>query len=287
MIKQPETFWDVSSISTRMHFPPSNHATEALYLILGQAADWSIDMLKHKTAVGAFLVMVCSVGSILFFQNIKHTRFFLIVFGSSSTPLRAEAHHIWYRVLDSAQRERKVLEEDYCGNASFETSTEYFNWLATLPNDSDNSRLAIRNNVPNDPMALFDQNLHEGTYKTGTMITDENNFWMIVKNLPSNAPSQVVVLATRNIAPESLRSRLTEVDMNKAIRFVSEKQKGVLRDWAILIRKDGSSVAILHDAIVPLRYIYRNSPFDLTTNLVNGRPVKYLTPTGEVTPKNE
>ena len=230
--------------------------------------------------------MVCSVGSILFFQKIKHTRFFLTVIGSSSTVLRAEGHHVWYRISDSAQRGSK-LSEDYCGNASFETSTEYFNWLATLPNDSGNSRLAIRNNVPNNPMALFDQNIHAGTYKVGATITDENNFWTVVKNLPSNAPNHVVVMATRNIDPESLRSRLTEVDMNKSIRFVHEKQKGLLRDWAIFIRKDGSSVAVLHSAITPLKYIYRNSSFDLTTNLVNGLPVKYLTPTGEVTPKNE
>lgn len=243
-------------------------------------------MAKQKKAIVLFLVMVFSAGSFLFFQSIKHTRFFLTVFGSSSTGLRAEGHNVWYRISDSAQRNCK-LSEDFCGNSSFETSTAYLNWLTTLPNDSGNSRLVIRNNAPNNPMALFDQNLHAGTYKTGTMITDENNFWMVMKNLSSNAPNQVVVLATRNIDPKSLRSRLTNDDMDKSIRFVPEKQKGILRDWAIIVRKDGSSIAFLRAATVPLRYIYRNSPFDLTTNLVNGMPVKYLTPTGEVTPSNE
>ena len=251
-----------------------------------QAADGSIDMVKQKTVIVFSFVIICSAASILFFQNIRHTRFFLTVFGSTSTALRAEGHHVWYRINDFARRGGK-LSEDYCGNASFKTSTEYFNWLSTIPNDNGNSLLAIRNNVPNNPMALFDPNIHAGTYKTGTMITDKNNIWTVVKNLSSNAPNHVVVLATRNIDSSSLRSRLTEGDMSKPMRFVPEKQKGLLRDWAILVRKDGSSVAVLHAATVSLKYIYRNSPFDLTTNLVNGQPVKYLTPTGEVTPKNE
>lgn len=123
---------------------------------------------------------------------------------------------------------------------------------------------------------------------------DDVRIWTVIKNLPDNPPKNLVVLATRNVDPASLRTRLGTNDMKKHIRFRKEKDDlRILRRFAVLINAGGGSIAVpvtsSPDRFANLRYetIYRNQPFDLTTNLVNGLQVKYLSPDGEVLPTND
>jgi len=119
-------------------------------------------------------------------------------------------------------------------------------------------------------------------------VTDDQNIWTIVKNMPTNAPDNFIVLATRNIDPRSLRLRLTEGDMARTVTFLPESGLKVLKRDAIVFRKDGTSYAVglppRFSWTATYRRIYRNQPFDLTTNCASGLPVSYLTPKGEVTP---
>ena len=115
--------------------------------------------------------------------------------------------------------------------------------------------------------------------------------WIIVKNLPEDAPDNFIVMTTANVNPASLRTRLAEEDMSKRIEIAKNPQMRMLRERIYLIRKDGKVVELWKRRSAQAKYSYReiydNVPFDLTTNLVNGMPVKYLAPTGEITPTNE
>ena len=119
------------------------------------------------------------------------------------------------------------------------------------------------------------------------------NIWTVVKNLPENPPHNLIVLATRNIDPSSLRTRLTEADMHRHIQFneqfESPQNLPVLKKHAVLIRADGSSCIVQKGRSNETTYehIYRGIPFYLPTNPVNGLQVKYLTSDGEVIPAND
>lgn len=123
----------------------------------------------------------------------------------------------------------------------------------------------------------------------------DTEVWTVVKNIPDDPPSNLIVLATRNVDTSSLRTKLTDEDMQKHIRFKEKKDDlWILNQAAVLIRSDGTATAV---PVVPptsrrkntatYRYIYRSQPFDLTANSVNGLQVKYLTPDGEVIPTND
>ena len=115
------------------------------------------------------------------------------------------------------------------------------------------------------------------------------NIWTVIKNLPDNPPGNLVVLATRNIDPSSLRTKLTEEDMHKHIQFKEGKDDVLLlRGFAGVVRADGRAIRLGAYRQIPYGKIYGKKPFDLTTNLVDGRQVKYLTPEGmEVIPTND
>ncbi len=121
------------------------------------------------------------------------------------------------------------------------------------------------------------------------------DIWTVIKNMPDNPPPNLIVLATRNVDPSSLRTRIADTDMEKCIRFKEKKDDlWILNKAAVLIRADGLAISA---PVVPptsrrkytgmYKYIYANQPFDLTTNLVNGLQVKYLTPEGEIIPVND
>ncbi len=62
------------------------------------------------------------------------------------------------------------------------------------------------------------------------------DIWTVVKNLPDNPPSNLIVLATRNVDPSSLRTKLTDEDMCKHIRFRSVKDGlWILKSFAVLV----------------------------------------------------
>jgi hypothetical protein len=119
--------------------------------------------------------------------------------------------------------------------------------------------------------------------------------WTIIKNIPDDPPLNLIVLATRNVEPSSLRTKITSEDMAKCIRFKEKKDDlWILNRVAVLIRADGLAISV---PVVPptskrkrtgmYKYVYHDQPFDLTTNLVDGLQVKYLTPEGEIIPVND
>jgi len=118
------------------------------------------------------------------------------------------------------------------------------------------------------------------------------SIWTVIKNLPDNPPDTLIVMATRNIDPSSLRTRLTDDDMHKYIQFKTGKDdRRLLRRFAGVVRADGAMIWLLPLQQIQRKNMYRYiyfQPFDLTTNLVDGLQVKYLTPEGvEVIPTND
>jgi hypothetical protein len=121
------------------------------------------------------------------------------------------------------------------------------------------------------------------------------DIWTVIKNMPDDPPPNLIVLATRNVDPSSLRTKITDTDMEKCIRFNEQKDDlWILNKAAVLIRADGLAISAPVTTSTSKRkytgkykYIYADQPFDVTTNLVNGLQVKYLTPEGEIIPAND
>jgi len=133
------------------------------------------------------------------------------------------------------------------------------------------------------------------------------SIWTVIKNMPENPPENLIVLATRNVDPSSLRTRFSDGDIHKHIRFEERfeppENMPILRKFAVLITAGGSGtiVPVIHpasrmpkattyDSIYKQAMVFygKEASFDLTTNLVNGLQVKYLTPEGvEVIPTND
>ena len=118
--------------------------------------------------------------------------------------------------------------------------------------------------------------------------SQEKNIWIVVDDVPSNAPPNFIVMATRNVDPKSLKLRLTSDEMDGKIKYLKSEKRGILNTYALLYRKDGThSVKAFswfrsskkRDSY---RNIYGHQPFDLTTNGVSVRSVRYLTPVGEI-----
>lgn len=137
--------------------------------------------------------------------------------------------------------------------------------------------------------------------KTGRIIDEDISkayfdpeIWTVIKNIPDDPPPNLIVLATRNVDPSSLRTKITNKDMEKFIRFKERKDDlWILNKAAVLIRADGLAISAPVVSSTSRRkytgkykYIYSDQPFDLTTNLVNGLTVKYQTSDGEVVPDN-
>lgn len=125
-------------------------------------------------------------------------------------------------------------------------------------------------------------------------LTTNDNIWFIAKNLPPNAPGQVIVLASRNVSSESLRASMSTNDMFNRLAFSFDKEVGVLKRYAVLIRKDGRIVTVrankrtrTYGSEQPkpqypqYGYIY-GEPFDVCGCESNGPCLMYLTPWGEL-----
>ena len=114
--------------------------------------------------------------------------------------------------------------------------------------------------------------------------------WIIIKNIPKNPPNNLIVLATWNIDPSSLRTKITDKDWDKKIRFIPKNYFSLLSNYAVLIRADSIPMLIVKNRPELLTYekIYKKTPFDLTTNQNHGVLVKYLKPDGkEIIPTND
>jgi len=125
--------------------------------------------------------------------------------------------------------------------------------------------------------------------------------------MPENPPENLIVLATRNVNPSSLRTKFSDGDIHKHIRFDERfeppENMTILRKCAVLItaKGHGKIIPVVHpasrmpkattyDSIYKQAMVFygKNPFFDLTTNLVDGLQVKYLTPEGvEVIPTND
>lgn len=115
----------------------------------------------------------------------------------------------------------------------------------------------------------------------------DRNEWIVIQNIPDNPPGNLIVLATRNVDPSSLRTKLADGDMQKHIRFVANPGFPLFeRNSAILVRADGVTVRVRKEAMT-YAAVYRGQTFDVTTNRVDGAQTKYLLPDGkEVVPDN-
>ena len=121
------------------------------------------------------------------------------------------------------------------------------------------------------------------------------SIWIVIKNIPDDPPPNLIVLATRNIDPSSLRTKLTDEDMQKHIQFRGENgHLMILKKYAVVFFADGTytSVPVVSPTSkrghrTTYRSIYRSQTFDITTNLINGLQVKYLSSDGETIPVNE
>ena len=119
------------------------------------------------------------------------------------------------------------------------------------------------------------------------------NEWIFIQNMPENPPGNLIILASRNVDPTSLRTKLTHEDMHKKLRFVPYKKFPLFeRNSAVIFRANGGR-EIIYNRRNGAAYerVYKNirssseydaTPFDATTNLTTGLPVKYRMPDGTV-----
>jgi len=145
-------------------------------------------------------------------------------------------------------------------------------------------------------IAAFSSDMEEGSQQVvredgsrTIMINPSSNIWSIVKNLPTNAPGQVILVATRNIDARFLRTRMDKEDICKTVPVTFDKDKGLLCKYAIAIRKDGEWVVIKRRVSSSCQFascgsLYGYKPFGLIAESQNTLHVTYLTPDGEVTP---
>lgn len=188
-----------------------------------------------------------------------------------------------FNLIDGKNAEEALWPTSSLG-MSYTNSTDYFNELA--------ERLGVCSNYLSKVYSIGSE-VAKVSSPQMTGLNAENNLWTVVNNLPSNAPANVIVLATRNVDPSSLRTKLEHADMDKRITFNTEGEAGVLRHTAVIIRKDGSSLAITirkrasRYGIDTLRYVYGDKPFDLTKNTSAEAQVSYLTPNKVIIVKNQ
>ena len=193
--------------------------------------------------------------------------------GANITVKRAQGQNILLCIEHGKENSPPRWSYDIGRTTNFINSSDYFNWLKA---DSD-SKVLQRISSFQTEGKKFDFFLLQGHD-----FTKDNNMWMVVKNIPTNAPDNIIVLATRNVEPSSLPIQLSA---QKETRRILYHNDSLLKNIIILIRKDGTVWTGRHSPCY--EEVCGSVPFDLTTNLVNGLPVKYLTPTGEVTPTNE
>lgn len=236
--------------------------------------------MKIVEKIGLVSFLLVGVGGLLIYVMPLNPSDCFVYFDASYDLIRAEGKRMLNCLED--EREHTAITRWPSDNTSASTisnSTVFFNSMMSGLDDYEKTNLfrSMTWRLDNNSMSNF-------------TFTLQNNYWIVIKNIPADAPGNVIVLATRNIDPKSLRIRITKNDMTKTIQFAAEKSEDSLKNWAVLIRKDGKTVVLPRTRKQSRResygFIYKKS-FDLTTNLVNGMPVKYLTPTGEVMPTNE
>lgn len=221
-----------------------------------------------------FLIIVCSLVGIACYWCFFYG-WYINAASANVSFLREEGKTIFSRI--SGQSEPLWPFDGFSG-LQFSNSTDYLNVL-------------ICSNHLDYKRDLRYSYFHSAKLRKMTHLSSDDNMWTVVKNLPAEAPDNVIVLATRNIDPLTLRACLTGGEMDNRVSLLPEESERSLKLAGIVFRKDGSSYTIGRRPESALfatcRHIYVNQPFDLTSNRVSVFPVTYLTPKGEVTPVSE
>ena len=121
-----------------------------------------------------------------------------------------------FNLIDGKNAEEALWPTSSLG-MSYTNSTDYFNELA--------ERLGVCSNYLSKVYSIGSE-VAKVSSPQMTGLNAENNLWTVVNNLPSNAPANVIVLATRNVDPSSLRTKLEHADMDKRITGTSGKSVG-------------------------------------------------------------
>jgi len=184
---------------------------------------------------------------------------------------------LWPKNFDSAfDSNREALAE-----LDFDTSTEYFKWLIDEPH-LDTPQWSPR-------VTGVDYSKFAGAGVPACPnrnLTATNNLWTVVKNVRPDMDGAIPVLVTRNIDASSLAPRVTEGDIKtKSLRFDPAWRTPFSDKGYVMIRK-GGGVFKARRKYMSYAVICETHIFD-TTRTPDGRiapPLKYLTPTREVTP---
>lgn len=220
-------------------------------------------------------VSIISAGLALFFLAKLYAVLAPAMRGANITLKQVQGQNILLCIEHGKENSIPRWSHDIENGPIFTNSSDYFNWLKA---DSDAMSLQ-------KVSALKTSRAHTDFFLLrGREFSEENNMWTVIKNISASAPDNLIVLATRNVDPTSLPQHLTSTNRSKRIRLLYQDDP-LFRNGIILIRKDGMIWKGKHSP--NYEEVCGSVPFDLTTNLVNGMPVKYLTPTGEVTPRNE
>lgn len=235
-------------------------------------------MKPQHTQILLIIVFPAAVLLVLHFFSIEKQ-----AMSATSSALKARSSAVVHCLNEMCLTGFCLWPQDEPTLPNHRSSVNYFNWLIT-------DVLASGGEYDNNCLRHLREELVSQLYGR-PFFSEKNMPWIIVKNLPEDAPDNFIVMASANVSPTSLRTRLAEEDMDKRIEIAKNSQMRVLRERIYLIRRNGQVVELWKGRSPQEKFTYRevydNSFFDLTTNLVNGLPVKYLTPTGEVTPKNE
>lgn len=120
----------------------------------------------------------------------------------------------------------------------------------------------------------------------GHVLTADNNMWTIAKNVRADMSDLIPVLITRNIDASSLAAKVDEQDLEeKTLRFDPGWQTPFGDRFFVMIRK-GGAISKHRSKYVAWSVVYANQTFDAasTINGVVAPPLKYLTPSREITP---
>jgi type II secretory pathway pseudopilin PulG len=118
------------------------------------------------------------------------------------------------------------------------------------------------------------------THSGGGRLKPDNNMWTIAKNLREDMEEIIPVLVTRNLAAESLVTDLQTVT-TRPLCFDEEWMDPFRKKGVVIIRKGGGMYS-LRGRYTRVNLLYGNQTF--TTTIPGSQPLRYLTPSKEVTP---
>jgi hypothetical protein len=120
----------------------------------------------------------------------------------------------------------------------------------------------------------------------GHVLRADNNMWTVAKNVRDDMSDLIPVLITRNIDASSLAAKVDELDFEeKTLRFDPGWPTPFGDKSFVMVRKSGA-ISKHRSKYVAWGFVYANQTFDTasTTDGAVAPPLKYLTPTREVTP---